>query len=558
MTAKATTQTAIQYAQDVVDGTIRANKYIILQCQAFLNDLNSPDDDFRWTFSPDLADHALAFMQLFKHVEGVVAGKPIVLSPWQAFIIINAFGWVDKLDTSVRRYTSLVCLVGRKNAKSTLLAVWALYELRYAPDGSQIVTMATQKDQAKLVWNLSGRMAETSDSRLIPSFDRTISAISNKDKWTRYWPLSKESKRLDGLNIRLAIADEAAAIANADLFDVVTSSMGSQVSPQIVYITTGQTGAESNQFAQVLDYGKKVLDGIVADDRIFTLAYQLEEGDDWKDPSVWIKANPNMDISVKMSFLLEEMNQALSIPSKAINFKVKYCNMFLSSAEAWMDVALWHRGTSPKAPDPASVPMYVGLDMGATSDLTAVSKLWAKDGQFFVDFQAWIPEDAFKNAPRHVRATYDQAAESGVLRVTEGDVSDHDAVYDYLISLAETEDVQEIAFDSWSAIHLTSRLQDVGLPMVRMDQSMRALSPASKEVEMLVMGGSIKHLGHPFIAWCFDNCEVYTDANGNIKVRKGADAALKIDPIVAMIMAVGRATVFGAQDKPAEATFFFG
>lgn len=551
----ALTTDAIQYAEQVADGTIPANKYIRLQCQSFLNDLNTNqhNEDFRWQFSEGLSDHALGFMQLFKYVEGTVAGQQVELSPWQAFLVANAYGWVDKLNTGIRRYTRLISLVGRKNAKSTVLALVGLYELRFGPEGSQLVTMATQKEQAKLVWNMSGRMAETSDRRLIPSYSGTVSVISNKDNWTRYWALSKESKRLDGLNIRLAIIDEAAAIKDDNLFDVVTSSMGSQLSPQTWMITTGQTGAESNPFMKSLDYGKKVLDGIVDDDRIFTLAYQIEDGDKWNDPEVWIKANPNLGLSVSMDFLMEEMREAENIPSKATNFKVKYCNQFLSTADAWMDVSLWNACASPSLPT-EGLPLYVGMDLGATSDLTAVSLLWASEGQYYADFQAWIPEDAFRAAPKHVRSVYDMAAESGALRVTEGDVSDHDAVYDYLLDLAEREQVNEIAFDSWSAVHLTSRLTDAGLPMVRFDQSMKSMSPASKEAEIVIRNRAIQHLGDPFFSWCFNNAEVYTDANENIKVRKGADPALKIDPVVAMIMALGRATL--RQISPKKFSFF--
>lgn len=553
----ATTSDAIQYARDITDGTILANKYIRLQCQSFLNDLNTNqrDDGFRWHFSHELADHALGFMQLFKYVEGTVAGQQVVLSPWQAFLVVNAYGWVDKANDGIRRYTRLISLVGRKNAKSTVLALVGLYELRFGPEGSQLVTMATQKEQAKLVWNMSGRMVETSDQRLIPRYNSTISAISNKDNWTRYWPLSKESKRLDGLNIRLAIIDEAAAIVDENLFDVVTSSMGSQLSPQTWMITTGQTGAESNPFMKSLDYGKKVLDGLIDDQRVFTLAYQIEDGDEWNDPEVWIKANPNLDLSVSLEFLTQEMKEAENIPSKAVNFKVKYCNQFLSTSDAWLDVALWNKNAVSELPT-EGLDLYVGMDLGATSDLTAVSLVWETGGTFYVDFQAWVPEEAFKRAPVHVKSVYRQAVDSGHLILTEGDVADHDAIYDYLIDLSKREQVKEIAFDSWSAVHLTSRLTEAKLPMIRYDQSMKSMSPASKQAEMLIKNRSLLHLGKPFFGWCFNNCEAYFDANGNVKVRKGPDTALKIDPIVAMIMAIGRATHY-LSDKP-KFSFYMG
>jgi phage terminase large subunit-like protein len=218
-----------------------------------------------------------------------------------------------------------------------------------------------------------------------------------------------------------------------------------------------------------------------------------------------------------------------------------------------MDVSLWNACTAPVLPT-EGLPLYVGMDLGATSDLTAVSLLWAQDGQYYMDFQAWVPEEAFKSCPKHARSVYDMARESGKLRVTEGNVSDHDAVYDYLLELADRANLKEIAFDSWSAVHLTSRLTEAGLPMVRYDQSMKAMSPASKEAEIIIRNRAISHLGDPFFGWCFNNCEIYTDANENIKVRKGADPALKIDPVVAMIMAIGRASL--VQEKKKSFSFY--
>ncbi|MBS0126896.1 terminase large subunit domain-containing protein [Thetidibacter halocola] len=155
----------IQYARDIVSGQIVACKAIKAQCRIFLNDYdqNQHTDDFRWRFDEAKARHVITYVQLLNFIEGEVAGKPVRLSPWQAFFFLNLYGWVDKTDAEIRRYTRAICMVGRKNAKSTILATLALYETMYGPEGSQIVTLATSRDQAKLVWNMSGRMAQMSD-----------------------------------------------------------------------------------------------------------------------------------------------------------------------------------------------------------------------------------------------------------------------------------------------------------------------------------------------------------------------------------------------------------
>ncbi|MBQ2262730.1 MAG: terminase large subunit [Loktanella sp.] len=549
---------AIGYARDVVEGKIKASFYVRQQCKNFTRnlDVDQGSEAFRWTFSHKHAAHVLAYVQLLSFVEGTVAGQHIVLEPWQGFVLASLYGWVDKTDPEIRRYTSAIVLVGRKNGKSTLLGALALYELMYAPEGSQIVTLATMREQAKLVWNMSARMMQVSDPRLTKGINKITNVLSNSDKWSRYSPLSKESKRLDGLSIRMAIVDEAAAINNQDLFDVITSSMGAQKSPQTVMITTGQSGAQSNYFYDQLDYAKKVLDGIIEDERIFTLAYQIDDDDDWADPENWAKANPNMGVSVSREFLLEECKKAEEIPAARANFRTKYLNEFISTSASWIEVDRWNKNGIAELK--TSLPMYVGLDLGSTSDLTAVSQVWAEDGEFFFDATCFIPEEAFKNVPKHVRQIYNRAVDYGKLIITEGEVADHTVIRQHIEQLNADYDLREVAFDNWNASQITALLQESGLTMVRFPQSISAMSPASKETELLIRNGTLKHYGDPFLAWQLSNCEIYIDANENIKVRKGADAALKIDAIIAMIMAIGRATSHGPLQNKKEFNFYFG
>lgn len=551
------TKEAIQYARDVTEGKIVSSVYVKKQCKGFIRDLevNQTLETYRWKFSEPHSDHVLQYVQLLSFVEGSVAGQNIVLQPWQAFVLCNLYGWVDKADSDVRRYTSAIVLVGRKNGKSTLLGALALYELMYAPEGSQIVTLATMRAQAKLVWDMSGRMMQVSDKRLTKGLKKTTSVLSNADKWSRYSPLSKESKSLDGLSIRMAIVDEAAAINNQDLFDVITSSMGAQKSPQTVMITTGQAGAQSNYFYDQLDYAKKVLDGIIDDDRIFTLAYQIDEGDDWTDQDKWPKANPNMGVSVSKEFLLEELKKAEEIPSARANFRTKYMNEFISTSQSWIELDRWESGTVTELK--TTLPMYVGLDLGSTSDLTAVSQVWAEDGEFFFDAKCFVPEAAYHGVPKHVRQIYDTGIASGTLIITEGEVADHTVIREYIQQLNKDYNLKEVAFDSWNASQITALLQESGLTMVKFSQGISSISPAAKDAELFIRKGTLKHLDDPFLAWQLSNCEVYTDLNDNIKVRKGTDQALKIDAIIAMIMAIGRATSHDAHRRKKTFDFHF-
>lgn len=554
---KSTVEDAIEYARHVINGQVVAGKYIKKQCQAFIDDLetNQFEDDFRWEFSRQRAEHVLTYCQLLNFVEGPQARTSIILQPWQAFLLVNLFGWLSKSDhytlpgkakqfvvDGVRRYNRALVLVARKAGKSTLLGALALYELQFAPEGSQIVTMATQREQAKLVWQMSGRMQAVSDPRLTKGFKKTQSVITNENSWNRYTPLSKQSERLDGLNIRMAIADESAAITDDNLFNVVTSSMGNQSSPLIVHITTGQPGAESGFFYGELDYAKKVLDGVIEDDRILCLAYQIDEGDDWQDIENVIKAQPNLEVSVPLQFFREELEQAKSIPRKASNYRTKYLNEFISSVGSWIEVASWNKNIGSID---RSLPCYIGLDLGATDDLCAVSLIFGPDaqGNFYFDATCFVPEITFQNVPKHVLPIYLEARKNGKLVVTEGEVRDDTVIREHIRKLSSEVEVREICYDDWSALTLVNQLQEDGYELVNIQQNMKALSPITKEVEIWIKNGRIVHGGDNFLSWQLSNCQVYTDANENIKVRKGNDRALKVDAIIAMLMAMARASL---------------
>lgn len=547
---------AIQYARDIVSGKIIACRDVIAQCRSFIHDLDirQHDPDFRWKFSKDHANHILTYIQLFPFIEGTVVGSPLRLADWHAFYLSNVQGWVDKTDPEIRRYDRCIAMVGRKNAKSTILSALATYALMYGPEGSQIYSLGTNRDQAKLCWAMAKRFIEKGDPRLTPGIKISTTTIANSDKWNRYIPLSRDSKSKDGMNAYLCICDESAAITDRNLFEVMSSSMVSQKSPQMHHITTAQAGAESNYFFEQLDYARKVLHGVIVDERIFTLAYALDDEDAWDDETAWIKSNPSLGLSVPLEFLQSEAAQAKEIPSKKANFNIKHLNRFISTSTSWIQLDTWNRNTVAELD--TTLPCYIGLDLGATDDLCAVSQVFAADGRFYFHATCFVPEAAYQNLPKHVRSVYQQAQESGTLIVTEGDISDHAAIEAHILELTRKYDVREAAFDAYSAAHLTARLQEAGVEMVKFGQGIMSMSPATKETEMLIRGDNFKHLGDPFLAWQLSNAEVYVDVNDNHKVRKGKDQALKIDAIIAAIMAVGRATSHGALQKKKEFKFY--
>ena len=86
--------------------------------------------------------------------------------------------------------------------------------------------------------------------------------------------------------------------------------------------------------------------------------------------------------------------------------------------------------------------------------------------------------------------------------------------------------------------------------MVKMGQGVSSLSGPSKTLESLVRSGKLIHGNDPVVSWMASNCEIYTDVNDNIKVRKGVPEN-KIDGIIASIMALSRLEVHGGLQESA-------
>ena len=211
---------AKRYASDVVSGKITASRYVKLACQRFLNDL---DTDGRWYYSEKHANHVCAFMTNgIRHVKGPKAGQLLELEDWQCFCLCNIYGWRD--DNGIRRFQYVILQVARKNGKTIFASGMALYDMLFGEDGGEVYSLATKMDQAKLAWDGTKQMLSKSVPKVKEQFKVVTNQITNQRKWSKYVPLGRDSKSLDGLNPSLCIYDEAAAYSDRNLVEVMTSA----------------------------------------------------------------------------------------------------------------------------------------------------------------------------------------------------------------------------------------------------------------------------------------------------------------------------------------------
>jgi phage terminase large subunit-like protein len=528
----------VQYAQDVVKGNIEVCNNIKLACQRFLNFME--DKHWEYEFFPEYVEHVLDFVSVLKHTKGPDAGKPIVLEPFQVLLICGIYGFRHKKDHEKRMTTDVIVFIPRKAGKSTLTAVIGLYELAFNEAGAEVFTLATNREQATIVFDAARSMVESMPDEIKAWYRVSKYEIGKaNDSQTMFRALSRDNKKSgDGKNASCAIIDEAAQIIDRNSIEVIFSGMVARKNPLRIYITTASF-TKDTKFFEDLTALETMLNGDAPDNpHWFGLLYGLDPQDNWKDESTWAKANPMHGISVYQEAIKERCEQAKLKPPALNEFLCKTLNVYVSANTAWIDRDYWDKSIGDDKPDPEEV--FIGFDLAATRDLNAVCTLkrYASE-DYYAEFKFFLPEEALSLIPTHYRGIFDQAVQSKILHITEGNVMDDREISEYIKQQATLYNVKEVGYDAYNAASLVARLHDNSIPVKKVGQGMAVLNNPSKHVEKLIMQNAIKHNGNPFVGWQLGNCEVYTDVNGNIKIRKNeADKSAKVDGIIALIIAM--------------------
>lgn len=534
-------QDGVAYAHAVAKGEINVCNDIRLACQRFLNQLENKE--WEWVFDERFPAHVLQFAATLRHTKGPQAGEPIVLEPFQILLICAVYGFRSKKDLTKRMVTDVILFIPRKAGKSTLTAVIGLYELICGEAGPEVYTLATNREQATIVFDASKGFIDAMPKELADLFNPSKYVIGKRgDSQSMFKALSRDTKKSgDGKNPSTVIIDEAAQIVDRNSIEVLHSGMVARQNPLRVYITTAAF-TKDTKFYEDLSMYQSMLHGEATDNpRWFGLLYGLDLGDDWREPSNWAKANPMHGISVFDDAIAGRAEEAKHKPAALNEFLCKTLNVWVSANAAWLDRAHWDAEDCkivPRETEPEAV--FIGFDLAATRDLNAVCTLKRfGERDYEAEWQFFLPEDSLAFIPKHYLDIFQVAIDSGILKLTEGNVMDDREISDYIINQqCQKYDVKEIGYDAYNAASLVARLHDAGCPVKKVGQGMAVLNNPSKYIEKLILNKQIKHDGNPFVGWQLGNCEVYTDVNGNIKVRKNeADKAAKVDGIIAMIIA---------------------
>jgi phage terminase large subunit-like protein len=530
---------AFKYATAVVRGDKLACEDVKIACQRFLDMVERKDAPYE--FVPVKAEHILKFAKFCRHVKGPDAGKPIELEGFQVLFLAAVYGFRNKSDHSIRWVTDVILFVPRKSGKTTLASIIALYELLFGEAGPEVFTLATNREQASICFDSSKAIMESMAPELQSRFIPFRSELKKAgDSTSTYRALSRENRKTgDGKNPSCAMIDEAAQIVERGSIEVLHSGMAARKNPLRMYLTTASFTKET-KFYEDLNHFRSVLRGAAEDSfRWFGLLYSVDPGDEWSDPAVWGKANPMLGISVTTEAIQHMADEAKSKPASLNEFLCKQLNIYVSSNAAWVDRRYWDESVAPLPTDKPEA-TFIGFDLAHSRDLNAVVTLhrYAEE-DLYARFKFFLPEESLELIPNHYKSIFSQAVASGILHLTPGNVTDLNEIESYIRQEAELYEVKEIGYDPYNAAALVANLFSYGLPVKKVGQGMAVLSNPSKTAEQLILKKAIKHDGNPFVGWQLGNISVYTDINGNVKLRKNeADPSAKVDGIIAMIMAL--------------------
>jgi phage terminase large subunit-like protein len=515
-------------------------------------------EDLAWgherglVFVPGKAWHVIGYVEkFFTHTKGPLAGKPLLLDPWQKFwtAVLNGWRWQA---SGLRRFTRAYEEVARKNGKSTWKGPQGCYYFMMDGEiGAEVYAVATTRAQAMTVFKPAFDNIKRW-CRKSPGVARSLKVFEglNQERVTFdtsvFAPIPANADNLDGLNPSAILFDELHAQKSRDVWDVMESALGARSQPLMSAITTAGFILDGICM-EIRRYLISVLEGTRDDDSFFGYIYTLDEDDDVFDERNWCKANPGLGRSKTLTYMQTMARKAAALPSALANFKTKDLNIWCNDAEGWFDISVWDKGERVRFTAEAlkGRRCYGGLDLASTRDLTAFALVFPPehDGQpWAVLVWHWCPQAKVDFQEADDAANYKAWSQAGWLTPTDGNVTDYAPVKAMVLQALQDFDVAEIGFDKWNAQQLANELLDADVPLVEVPQNTGGMYPGSKKLEELVYSEQLAHGGNPVLRYCAQNVALLHDSNGNFRPdKKRSNLSGRIDGIVATVMALSRA-----------------
>lgn len=468
-----------------------------------------------------------------------MVGRPVVLTEEQK-------GWIRSIyDTPTRRF---VLSMGRKNGKTAFSAFLLLLHLvgPEARPNSQLYSAAQSRDQAAVLFKLASKVVRLNqDLEDAVGIKDSAKMLVCPDLGTEYRALSADASTAMGLSPVFVVHDELGQTRGprSELYEALETAAAAQEEPLSIIIST-QAPTAADLLSVIIDDALKG-----QDQRTKVVLYTADEDIDPFTEEAIRQANPHFDTLMNKAEVMDQAEAARRMPSLEAGFRNLILNQRVDTVSAFVSRSVWEQNANPPRPFEKRK-VFGGLDLSSVSDLTALVLVSEQAGEWDVEPTFWLPEQGLAEKSRQDRVPYDVWHRQGLLQATPGASISYDFVAAYLRGVFNRYDVEKLAFDRYNMRFLKPCLVRAGFTPEELErfeefgQGMVSMSPALRELETMLLHGSIRHGNHPVLNMCAANAVLEIDAAENRKFTK-KKATGRIDGMVALAMAVAVAKASG-------------
>lgn len=478
-----------EYHAKINSGEIVAGEWIKAIYKIIVDGLEKQE----YFFNAKAANKAIKFIENFCH-HSKGRSDLIKLELWQKAIISVIFGIQDA--EKVRIFREIFIVIGRKNGKSLFASAIIAYMAFLEPEyGQEIYCLAPKLDQAALVYDGFHKMVKA-EPELLELARKRRSDIYIEESESFVKPIAFNAKKSDGFNPQLVVCDEMAAWrgdAGLKQYEVMKSALGARTQPMILSISTA--GYENDSiYDELMKRSTSFLKGNSKERRLLPFIYMIDDVEKWNDIEELKKANPNMGVSVKEGFFIDEIAVAEGSLSKKAEFLTKYCNIKQNSSIAWLEYATVDRaGIEKTLEDFRDCYAVGGIDLSQTTDLTAASVVIEKDGVLYAFTQFFMPRNRVESLQATDGVSYDIFVKKGLITLSGENYVDYKDVYNWFTMLLEVYGIRplKIGYDRYSAQYLVNDMKNYGFHMDDVWQG-ENLTPVIREFEGIIKDGNFK------------------------------------------------------------------
>ena len=526
----------LEYYGKIKKGEIIVGKELMTVLDGLVLDLDNP----KFIYDEKPGQLRIDFIETFcKHTKSPFNGQPFILELWEKAMLQVAYGFKYK-DTGLRRFNEAILLIARKNGKTTFVAGIDLAEFFLSQGGVDIVCASNTNDQASILFEEINNMREQSKALCKPTRSKKnifyIYSPKNKNKIKK---LSGQSRNLDGYNIEVGCIDEVHQMTDSKVYDAIKQSQSTKEEPLIFIITT-EGNVVGGFLDKKLEYCRKMIKGEIKDERVLPWLYtQDSENEIYVDKSSWMKSNPSLGKVKTVHYLEDIMNKSKNDLSTRLTMLCKDFNIKQLESGTWLTFDELNNETRFDVGFLKDSYAVAGVDLSATTDLTAAVLVVIKDGKKYVVPHFFMPGDTLNKRMQEDSVPYDIWVKKDYITLTEGAQNDFSNVTQWFLKMVRDYDIRPlwVGYDPWNSQYWVDEMEEAGFTMEKVRQGVYSLSEPMKQLEADIKNKDVIYDSNPVLKWCLSNTQAKVDINGNIQPCKLNSRYKRIDGAVALIIA---------------------